>query len=106
MSDGSPRRRGEHPVSRELGFCPCCGYRTLSPEAPGSYEVCGVCGWLDDLVGFYHPSTQSDYNHVSLAAARENFRECGACSPDLADSTRDPTEERDPNYPYRDSDSE
>jgi hypothetical protein len=92
----------DDPVSRELGFCPCCGYRTLAPGAPGSYEVCEVCGWLDDLVGFYHPETASDYNHVSLARAREHVRECGACTPEAAESTRAPTDEdeRDPNYPY------
>lgn len=91
-----------NPVSRELGFCPCCGYRTLSPGAPGSYEVCEICGWVDDLVGFYQRETQSDYNHVSLSAARENVCEYGACLPGVVESTRDPTDEdeRDPNYPY------
>ncbi|WP_254839561.1 CPCC family cysteine-rich protein [Natronomonas marina] len=105
MADrGGPRRndRDGNPVSRELGFCPCCGYRTLSPSQPGSYEVCEICGWLDDLVGFYHPETQSDYNHVSLSAARENVAEYGACLPGVAAETRDPDDgdERDPNYPY------
>ena len=43
---GGPRAGGDgsSPVSRELGFCPCCGYRTLSPGQPGSYEVCEICG--------------------------------------------------------------
>jgi hypothetical protein len=103
MAKGGPRRndRAGNPVSRELGFCPCCGYRTLEPSQPGSYEVCEICGWLDDLVGFYHPETQSDYNHVSLSEARENVREHGTCLPGMADSTRRPGgEERDPNYPY------
>ena len=87
-------------MSRELGFCPCCGYRTLSPDQPGSYEVCPVCGWLDDLVGFQYPAAESDYNHVSLERARENFERCGACRPELVDRTRDPDGERDPNHPY------
>jgi hypothetical protein len=89
------------PVSRELGFCPCCGYRTLSPGAPGSYEVCPVCYWLDDLFGFHYPGAESDYNHVSLREARENVREHGACRSDVVDRTRDPDgRERDPNWPY------
>jgi hypothetical protein len=66
------RDRAGNPVSREFGFCPCCGYRTLSPGQSGSYEVCEIYGWLDDLVGFYHSETQSNYNHVSLSADREN----------------------------------
>ena len=92
--------RGGSPVSRELGFCPCCGYRTLTPGRPGSYEVCDVCGWLDDLVGFHYPDTESDYNHVSLREARENVRTFGACAPDAVETTREPTTKRDPNYPY------
>lgn len=94
-----PRAR-ESPVSRELGYCPCCGYRTLSPSRPGSYERCPVCDWLDDLVGFHYPDTESDYNYVSLTAARENVQTFGACAPDATDRTRDPVEERDPNWPY------
>ena len=102
LGDPRPDEADGNPVSRELGFCPCCGYRALSPGAPGSYEVCEICGWLDDLVGFYHPETQSDYNYVSLAQARANVREYGACLPGVAASTRAPTDddERDPNYPY------
>jgi len=99
-TDGPPKG-DENPVSRELGFCPCCGYRTLTPDQPGSYEVCEICGWLDDLFGFYHPDTQSDYNYVSLSTARENVAEFGACLPGVVESTRDPDgDERDPNYPY------
>ncbi|WP_350277131.1 CPCC family cysteine-rich protein [Kribbella sp. HUAS MG21] len=28
--------------------CPCCGY-LMYDEEPGSYEICEVCGWEDDL---------------------------------------------------------
>lgn len=94
------RRATDSSVSRELGYCPCCGYRTLSPDRPGSYERCPVCGWLDDLVGFHYPGVESDYNYVSLQTARENVRRFGACAPDAVDDTRAPVEERDPNYPY------
>lgn len=97
-----PRTRRDSPVSRELGHCPCCGYRTLSPGAPGSYEVCPVCGWLDDLVGFHHPSVESDYNYCSLRKARRNVGRYGAAIPERVDETRDPCEDepRDPNWPY------
>ncbi|MBO0846033.1 MAG: hypothetical protein J2P22_11530 [Nocardioides sp.] len=28
--------------------CPCCGYLVFDEE-PGSYDICAVCGWEDDL---------------------------------------------------------
>lgn len=28
--------------------CPCCGWIVFDEE-PGSYEICPVCGWEDDL---------------------------------------------------------
>jgi anaerobic ribonucleoside-triphosphate reductase len=28
--------------------CPCCGYQVFTGP-PGSYEICPVCGWEDDL---------------------------------------------------------
>lgn len=92
-----------NPVSRELGFCPCCGYRTLSPGSPGSMEVCPLCGWLDDPVAFHNPGAHSRYNHVSLAEARENVREHGTCLPWSVAATAAaaaPERDRDPNYPY------
>ncbi len=99
----SPQRsdRDGSPVSRELGCCPCCGYRTLSPGRPGSYETCPVCGWLDDMYGFYYPNAESDYNYVSLVEARENVARFGACAPDAVEETREPDEPRDPNHPYQ-----
>ena len=93
---------GSSLVPRELGFCPCCGYRTLSPGQPGSYEVCEICSWLDDLVRFYHLETQSDCNHISLSQARQNITEYGACLPGVDEEIRDSraNDERDPNCPY------
>lgn len=104
-SDADRRRDGEAgtPVSRELGFCPCCGYRTLSPGEPGSHEVCPVCGWLDDPVGFHNPQAHSTYNHVSLAEARENVREYGSCLPGVLAGAAESDQDRDPNYPYDDA---
>jgi hypothetical protein len=91
-----------NPASRELGFCPCCGYQSLPEDQPGSYEVCPVCDWMDDPVQFHNPAYVGDTNHVSLTEARENFEEHGACTPGAAPDTRDPRddERRDPNWPY------
>lgn len=34
--------------------CPCCGFLVFR-EAPGSYDVCSVCGWEDDHVQLRYP---------------------------------------------------
>lgn len=95
-----PARPG-NPAARELGYCPCCGYRTLPEGRPGSYEVCPVCDWLDDPLQFGDEEFVSDTNHVSLVEGRANVREFGACECDAVDSTEDPGDRpRDPNWPY------
>lgn len=98
MDSGTPG----NPAARELGYCPCCGYLTLSEGQPGSYEVCPVCHWMDDPIQFSDAEYVSDTNHISLQEARENFREFGAAIEDVVDDTRDPkpAENRDPNWPY------
>ena len=90
-----------NPAARELGYCPCCGYLTLTEAQPGSYEVCPVCHWMDDPIQFADEEFVSDTNHVSLRRARKNFEEFGAASKGVVGDTRDPGEEpRDPNWPY------
>lgn len=59
--------------------CPCCGYRTLGDPRPGSYEICPVCFWEDDLTQFESPELSGGANRVSLVQARRNFIEFGAC---------------------------
>ena len=91
-----------NPAARELGYCPCCGYQTLPPAQPGSYDRCPVCDWLDDPIQFGDPEFVSDTNHVTLSEARRNVREYGACVEGAAPNTRNPApdEPRDPNWPY------
>jgi hypothetical protein len=91
-----------NPAARELGYCPCCGYLTLSEGVPGSYEVCPVCHWTDDPVQFVETQSINDSNPHSLETARKNFERFGAITPSVVDETRDPTpsEQRDPNWPY------
>lgn len=89
-----------NPAARELGYCPCCGYLTLTESKPGSYEVCPVCYWTDDPLQFADDEYVSDTNHVSLRLARENFEEIGAASEAVLEDTREPEEPRDPNWPY------
>ena len=72
--------------------CPCCGYFTLE-EKPGHYEVCPVCFWEDDPKAKEAPKIAFGANQMSLAEARKNYFEIGACEPDALKSVREPTEE-------------
>lgn len=77
--------------------CPCCGYHTLG-EPPGSYEICPVCGWEDDLVQLRWPTAGGAPNKPSLVEAQESFAAIGAKSepalcrvrPPATDEIRDP----------------
>ena len=40
----------------DMYHCPCCGYRTLSEQPPGTFEICPVCYWEDDNVQFNDPT--------------------------------------------------
>ena len=58
--------------------CQCCGFLTLSDPATGSYEICPVCFWEDDLVQNEDPEYAGGANRVSLGTARENYIRFGA----------------------------
>jgi hypothetical protein len=78
-------RSREPPILRLMSAkraCPCCGYQTLSDDQPGSYEICEVCFWEDDIVQFDDPDYEGGANKVSLRQARINFREFGSPSRD------------------------
>ncbi len=49
--------------------CPCCGYKTLEEEPPGTYEICNICFWEDDSVQFKEPDYEGGANEVSLKQA-------------------------------------
>ena len=51
--------------------CPCCGYLVFD-ESPGSYEICPICFWEDDLFQLRFPR-MSGANRVSLIEAQENY---------------------------------
>jgi hypothetical protein len=57
--------------------CPCCDQLTLGEAPPGTYEICKVCGWEDDLVQFRDPDYPEGANHVSLREARAEFARRG-----------------------------
>ncbi len=69
--------------------CPCCGCYTLE-EPNGRYEICPVCFWEDDPKAVETPNIAFGANNVSLKVAKKNYRELGACSPDVQRSVRAP----------------
>lgn len=58
--------------------CPCCGFLTLNEEPPGTWQICPVCRWEDDLLQFGDPSHANGANEVSLEQARTNYVSFGA----------------------------
>jgi hypothetical protein len=81
-------------MTEEITYrCPCCGYLTLPYEA--SFEICHVCFWQDDGQGDTSATeVWGGPNHdLSLAQARRNYQEFGACSRDFLASVRPPRPE-------------
>jgi hypothetical protein len=62
--------------------CPCCGYLVFD-EQPGSYGICPICFWEDDLSQLRFVRT-TGANHVTLIEAQANFAHFGASEERLA----------------------
>ncbi len=56
--------------------CACCDHFSLDD---GDWEICPVCFWEDDGLGFDDPDEESGPNHITLRQARANFSAFGAC---------------------------
>ena len=74
--------------------CPCCGHIVFADE-PGSYALCPVCWWEDDLIQLRWPDYGGGANHPSLIGAQENYRRSGASDPRLVAHVR-PAEASEP----------
>jgi len=57
--------------------CPCCGH-LIFRQPPGSYDICEICFWEDDIVMLRWPTTGGGANHLSLVEAQGNYAEFGA----------------------------
>ena len=57
--------------------CPCCGHVVFA-DAPGSYDICPVCNWEDDIVQLRWPDFAGGANRPSLIEAQEAFMRVGA----------------------------
>ncbi|MBT2759172.1 hypothetical protein J7E71_25200 [Mesobacillus foraminis] len=80
--------------------CPCCGFQTLTEKPPGTYEVCSICFWEDDIIQFNHPDEDGGANTVSLRQAQQNFVDFGACDKDSLQHARKPAskDQKDPGW--------
>ncbi|MGM1019065.1 MAG: CPCC family cysteine-rich protein [Bacillota bacterium] len=80
--------------------CPCCGYKTLDEEPPGTYDICEICFWEDDGVQFANPEFEGGANKVSLRQGQRNYEEFGACEERCIQFVRKVSDKdiRDPNW--------
>ncbi|MRC19498.1 hypothetical protein GH866_28460 [Bacillus thuringiensis] len=53
--------------------CPCCGYKTLEEEPPGTFDICSICFWEDDNVQFDDPDYEGGANEDSLRQYQKAF---------------------------------
>ena len=72
--------------------CDCCGFLTLG--ARGTYEICPVCFWEDDVLE--NPEIPGGANAVSLREAQASYRRIGACEARFLDHVRAPRSEEHP----------
>jgi hypothetical protein len=79
--------------------CPCCGWLVFG-EAPGSYDICPICFWEDDLVQLRWPDLGGGANGPSLIGAQANFFEYAAKEERFVRHVRAPAqqEQRDPEW--------
>ncbi|NVN52927.1 hypothetical protein HLY00_2218 [Mycolicibacterium hippocampi] len=71
--------------------CVCCGHLTI-PEQPGSYFICPICFWEDDVSQLRWPTMSGGANDVSLIEGQANFREFGSCKLRMTAHVRPPTD--------------
>ncbi|MBN6885392.1 cysteine-rich CPCC protein [Cytobacillus horneckiae] len=80
--------------------CPCCGYKTLDEEPPGTYDICSICFWEDDGVQYSDSDYEGGANIPSLRQAQKNYDVFGACEERCIEFVRKPNEKdvKDPNW--------
>jgi len=78
-------------VGKKKYSCPCCGYKVFSNPPPSNdYDICPICFWEDDPIGFDEPDYVGGCNGVSLKEAQSNFEVYGACTKGMIKNVRGP----------------
>lgn len=88
-------------VIPEKFACPCCGYKTFYSEPDGSFDICPVCFWEDDIVQQNDPDFDIGANHISLRQAQRNFLEFGACRKEMLPNVRMPNEDEEKDVSWK-----
>jgi len=71
--------------------CPCCGYLVFEEE-PGSYDICPICFWEDDLLQLRFADAAGGANRVSLREGQRAYIAAGACEARFVGYVRQPTD--------------
>lgn len=80
-------------MRKEARFpCPSCGYIVFT-DLPGSYDICPICFWEDDIVQLAFPDMAGGANSVSLIEAQSNFTAHGVCKIRFKEKVRPAKEE-------------
>lgn len=92
-------RRDEPPPPPNSYPCPVCGYYVFD-YPPGSYALCPICWWEDDLVQLSFPLMEGGANTPSLYAAQQEFLRSGSSDAACIDQVRKPeaADRRDPEW--------
>ncbi len=69
--------------------CPCCGHKVFE-EFPGSYDICPICFWQDDLTDLEMLYKSMGPNKVSLYEAQKNYELIGVSEPRLIHVAQEP----------------
>jgi hypothetical protein len=79
--------------------CPCCGYLVFG-EPPGSWEICPICFWEDDLSQLRFVDLAGGANRPSLLDAQRNVQAFGCCEQRVMSHVRSATstDVRDPEW--------
>lgn len=79
--------------------CPCCGCLTYSvPPKDDAGFICPVCFWENDPFISSDDERSDSNGGLTLSAARENYRICGACEPAMAQYVRAPFDDELPEH--------
>lgn len=85
--------------------CPSCGYDVFG-EPPGSYDICPICFWEDDIVQLAFPDLAGGANKCSLIDGQHNFAAFGACELRIKSHVRAPKKSETRNPAWRPLDPE
>jgi len=69
--------------------CPCCGHLVFD-EPPGTYCICPICFWEDDVLQLVYPLMGGGPNALNLCEAQREYARCGACEARLVPNVRRP----------------